>query len=480
MSAPERVRLDEIPPIPDMTVADNGAAASEPGRVIQLEDWKTFLDNADATIPCVVDRLWPEGALGFISSPPKKGKTWLALSLALSIVTGQPFLGQFRTPAARPVLYVALEGHRAAIADRISVLARGMGLDPDEQIPGLHLAYKPRGLNISDPAWAAILIEQAHRVGAAMMIVDVLRAAAILKENAPEDFGKLRDNLAPLAPTCAAALLHHFTKLSEISKERDPGERMSGSGAMFGALDVGVYITGSQEGARRLRLEFDCRDIATPGTVGVYLEGHTTGENDGFARSDKAWWIASVAPDEDDVDVPAEEILEWLFQQEEPVTKTQIAAAFEIAERTVNRRVPRLAQLGATIERRPGKQTLYSYRGPQDEQLQIVQHDVRHEGVTEVGQPPVTQAVSHPDPHEHRDPRLDTPPVTRPPVTAQVDNKKSPYAGKTPSDQRRDTRDFPYGEVATADAAHVPEQPPEPHDDDLDFTTPSDDLEFPT
>ena len=71
------------------------------------------------------------GALGFVSAPPKKGKTWLGLSLALSVATGMPFLDRFEIPEPRDVVYLALEGHRAALRARIGCLARGLDLNPD-------------------------------------------------------------------------------------------------------------------------------------------------------------------------------------------------------------------------------------------------------------------------------------------------------------------------------------------------------------
>ena len=48
------------------------------GEVLNVEGWTVFRDRAADDVPCVVQGLWPEGAMGFIAGPPKKGKTWLA------------------------------------------------------------------------------------------------------------------------------------------------------------------------------------------------------------------------------------------------------------------------------------------------------------------------------------------------------------------------------------------------------------------
>src|SRR5262249_38336447 len=150
----------------------------------------------------------------------------------------------------------------SAIRARIGALARGLGLDPDsdDDLSHLHIWYKPARINIADPEWAAILLAEVDRVSAELVVVDVLRRAARLKENDQAAVDALINNLQPLLARASLCLLHHFVKLSELSKEREPGERVSGSGALFGALDTAIYITGSERGARRLRLAFDGRD----------------------------------------------------------------------------------------------------------------------------------------------------------------------------------------------------------------------------
>lgn len=326
----------------------------------QVETWSEFAAKATEEVPCIVQGLWPEGAIGFIASPPKKGKTWLALALALSVASGRDYLNAFPVATPRPVLYIALEGHRSALAHRIGALARGIGIDPTHQIPNLHIAYKPRGINMASPDWANHIAQAATDIDAQLVIVDVLRAAATLKENSAEEFAKLVSNLAPLLDGVRSlGFLHHFTKLNESTKERDPGERMSGSGAMYGALDVGVYITGSDNNARTLRVAFEARDIASPAGLGLQLEGVGSGRNGGFNQSDSAWWKLTEAPDEDDLVAPAFEIKEWLGKNGGEATESQIAAAFGVVNKTINRRRPKLAQLGVEWYAPRGKVGVY-------------------------------------------------------------------------------------------------------------------------
>jgi hypothetical protein len=368
----------------DEDIVDPSPAPAPP---IVVETWRQFEQQASDVIPCLVDGLWPESSLGFIAAPPKTGKTWIGLALALAVATGKPFLGEFHVPSPRPVLYVALEGHRSALRHRVGALARGLDLDPDsEQLKRLHVTYKPRGLNLMDPNWSVPVREAAESVQAQLVIVDVLRAAALMKENSADDVALLRSNLEPLRDTGASvALLHHFGKLTEISKDRAPGERMSGSGALFGVLDVGIYITGSSDGARKLRLAFDARDLATPPTRGVRLEGEGSDDNGGFTYDDSCRFTQEAPPDENDLKAPAPEIAEWIREQGGEAYGPEIVAVFDISEKTLVHRRPRLLELGIDYESKRGKASRYYVRPEAPAQQQFDPSEGRNEFGNDLG-----------------------------------------------------------------------------------------------
>jgi hypothetical protein len=151
--------------------------------------------------------------------------------------------------------------------------------------------YRPRPFDLVDKEMrsAGWLHEQVAAVDASLVIVDVLRAAARFRENVSEDFALVRDALAPiLAADRTVVLLHHFGKLTDTQKERSPGGRTAGTGAMYGALDVGFLITRSENGARRLRVDIEARDFAAPDALGVVIEGNGSGEHGGFTYADTA------------------------------------------------------------------------------------------------------------------------------------------------------------------------------------------------
>ena len=261
-----------------------------PERPWRSVPWSTFRDSAPPEQHWLIEGLLPTGALAFVAGPPKRGKTWVGLGLSLCLSLGRAWLGRHSVPQARDVLYCALEGSQTGLRTRIGALARGAGADPDtDDLETLHMLYRPRPFNLADLATADWLLTEAAETDAALIVVDVLRAAARFQENAAEDFARIREHLDPLlAEGRTVALLHHFGKLTETQKERSPGERMAGTGAMYGALDVGFLITRSEDHARRLRLTIEARDFAAPDALELVVDGNGSGQYGGFTYTDTA------------------------------------------------------------------------------------------------------------------------------------------------------------------------------------------------
>ena len=325
------------------------AELKENGRpMLGSESWSQFRDHSPAEVPMLVDGLIPEGALGFLAAPPKAGKTWLALGLALSVATGEAFLGHFQIPRRRPVLYLALEGARAAVRARTAALARGLGIDPDgaELDEWFRIAYKPPGIDISDVGWTVRITAEADRLDAGLVVVDVLRAAAPRLPESGEGathFAAIRQNLAPVTDAGRVLLLlHHFVKTTESTQDRSLGDRMSGSGALFGAADVLMAITATEEKGRRMRLEAVGRDIIELDPLGIDLEGAGSGEHGGITHADTVNLVATnEAPDTTSGITKArhEEIAEFVRSQpDQRATPVAIREAFSISEKTLKDR----------------------------------------------------------------------------------------------------------------------------------------------
>jgi chromosomal replication initiation ATPase DnaA len=102
----------------------------------------------------LIENLWLAETVGFLGSPPKHCKTWLALEMAVSVASGSPCLGTFPVPDPGPVLLYAAEDPTTTVRQRLQSLAAHHHVDFD-QLPlwvitvdslrqwQLQKAYKP-------------------------------------------------------------------------------------------------------------------------------------------------------------------------------------------------------------------------------------------------------------------------------------------------------------------------------------------------
>jgi hypothetical protein len=310
---------------------------------LPIESWAEFRANAEAELPYLIDEIWPEGATAFIGAEPKAGKTWVAVHIALCVGAGRAWLGHAVANAV-PVIYVALEGHRAAVKARIGCLARGLGLDPEgDDLRNLHLIYKPKGLNLSDPECAERLCRKVERTGARLVIVDTLRSAASIRESneGARDMAKLLQLLSPvIADHVSVGWLHHYTKLNEMRQERAAADRMSGSGALRGHMDFGLFITKADFKQRRMRLEMEVRDGVALEPFGVHLAGEGTAKFGGFRYEDTATLVIDdVVLGEQTVRASADEIAEWILSRPtKRATPKELRDKFDITDGTLRNR----------------------------------------------------------------------------------------------------------------------------------------------
>lgn len=262
-------------------------------KAIYVEDW--FDEDDDDEPEWIVPGLIPAGSLGFIASAPKRGKTWLALALALACALAKDWLGVqvFETV---PTLYLALEGQRKRNKSRVSTLTRGFGVSPVDKPWNRLLRVTTRTevplLDLMDASWAAALVKDVLAHGERLVIIDVMRAAAPHLRETGEgaiDFAIIKRNLSQLiAEGVTVIFLHHFVKGS-LADDRYAGELMTGSGALYGAMDFGIFIkpNDKENWGREMPLVFEMRDFEAPEPLLAKLEGEGCGLHGSLTRDDR-------------------------------------------------------------------------------------------------------------------------------------------------------------------------------------------------
>lgn len=188
--------------------------------------------------PIIIDNIIPAG-LSVLAGAPKRGKSWMALKMALCVSNGDPFFG-FRSRKGA-VLYLDLESRDYRVQDRMARLIAGPG---PENLYFAHEAERLDGALLDQmKGW----IENVDNP--AMIIIDTLgrvKGGTKRGENAYESdtriFGKLQS--FALEHKIAIVCVHHLRKSS--GDNADYFERISGSMGITGACDAVMVLAGKR------------------------------------------------------------------------------------------------------------------------------------------------------------------------------------------------------------------------------------------
>jgi hypothetical protein len=107
------------------------------------------LEEPDPTRLWMIEHLWQRSGTGIIGGPPKSGKTWLALDIAMSVASATSALDTFKVHRAGNVIYVCAEGGEAYVKQRLTTLCVHRGLNLDSLPHRLDII--PRAIRIDTP-----------------------------------------------------------------------------------------------------------------------------------------------------------------------------------------------------------------------------------------------------------------------------------------------------------------------------------------
>lgn len=193
------------------------------------------LEEVEALQPpkWLIDGLLPERCIAVPYGPPKVGKTFVVLSMALHIAAGKPWMG--RRVQQGPVVYVAGEGV-GGLSVRIKGMRAHYGIPAD--IPFWVI---PRAVNFRDAKAVAALVEAVRHAArgedVALVVLDTLaRAMPGVDENSAEEVGLVIAAADQVKHDLGATVMpvHHAGK--------DVERGLRGSSAIHGALDVSFVI----------------------------------------------------------------------------------------------------------------------------------------------------------------------------------------------------------------------------------------------
>jgi hypothetical protein len=189
----------------------------------------------------LIEGLLSIGALGVLYGQSGGGKTFVALDWALSVATGQAWLG--RTVQSGPVVYVAAEG-RAGVGSRVAAWKQHFGIERIER--GRFILEPVQLRERSDLDLLKAKIDGANLQPALIVFDTFARCFVGGDENTSKEMGQFLDACRRLQDeTHAAVLLVHHTGKT--------GEQERGSSAMRAAADAMFKVSKTSEGRVMIR-----------------------------------------------------------------------------------------------------------------------------------------------------------------------------------------------------------------------------------
>jgi hypothetical protein len=237
-----RALLDTAEPFTQSNAADQRV------EVAWFESAADLLAEPDpGPTPFLVDELLVDGAIAALVGPPKHGKTWTLLDIAIAVATGELALSRFAVSERGPVLLILEESGRAALHRRLDMLVRGRAIKPGQLVEFYFAAN--RRVRLSELEWQKRLLDAATSRPWRLVAFDPLARikGASVDENIQREIGPVLDFIRDLreASNATVAYSHHTPH---------DGTRQRGSSDLEAYWESKLTLV-KEKGTRTLRAE---------------------------------------------------------------------------------------------------------------------------------------------------------------------------------------------------------------------------------
>lgn len=194
----------------------------------------------------IIQGLLRRGETMNIIAPPKTGKSWLVLGLAMAVATGRKWLGAFDTVAS-DVLIIDNELHLQTLAHRIPQVAEALCIGLDEIAETIHL-HSLRG-QLRDIFALREYFDGIEPGRFGLIVLDAMYRfmPREMDENDNGTMAGIYNHIDALADrlACSFVLIHHATKGNQSAKAvTDVG---AGAGSQSRATDTHLVLRPHEE-----------------------------------------------------------------------------------------------------------------------------------------------------------------------------------------------------------------------------------------
>lgn len=299
------------------------------------------LEQAPAGRNWLIENLWLAETVGFLGSPPKHCKTWLALEMAVCVASGSPCLGAFAVPDPGPVLLYAAEDSAATVRQRLESLAAHHQISFD-RLPLWVITAD--SLRLDRPDDSSRLEATVAQYQPRLLILDPLIRLHQQDENASGPMAALLGFFRSLQRKshAAIAIIHHSRK------NRAPagsGYSLRGSSDFYAWADVFLHL---QRRQGRLTLTAEHRSAPSFGPVGIELILPDGGHPHLELVAPDSVITPNAKPNSSQPDALCTRILELLSESSEPRSVAQLRAVLRVRNQRLVEALRQLTDQGKT------------------------------------------------------------------------------------------------------------------------------------
>jgi len=215
---------------------------------IAVESASHLMASAPPKVEWLIDTVWPAG-VGFIAGEPEQGKTWLTLDMAMSIVSGAPFLGEYTPKITGPILFVEEEQSIQELHQRLDLLMRGKKLTR-EQVQDFYCLVQK---GVKFPEYVSRIIDFIKFKKCKAMFIDSFRRLHAKDEVSSTDLQPILEAISKIRRVtgCSVILIHHLSK-SYVGASKNPLTRLRGSGDLLAWADTVMGLSPTDHGSHKL------------------------------------------------------------------------------------------------------------------------------------------------------------------------------------------------------------------------------------
>lgn len=236
-----------------------------PRAAFRFELIEDFLAKPEPPLEWMIEGLWTAHAKGMLVGQPNLGKTWVALDMLISYVTGLPCLGKYPSLQTGAGLLVEQEGSLTNLNRRFHMMAKGLNLRAGDLKHLHHMSFQfPK---LPDHEKDIIALMKHHQIG--FVVFDSLVRFHNKDENSSTEMRLILESFTRINMETGASLLliHHLGKQGGEIK-RDIWERVRGTSDFVAWRDCMMGLEGT-EGDDLVQCSFQFRDAENPSPIQI-------------------------------------------------------------------------------------------------------------------------------------------------------------------------------------------------------------------